>query len=279
MLLLSFASVSSAFLIFLLADTNALLHPSMIPLFADASSSTSNNHDEKDAAGGSGDDNGQRKLTRDGDHHNSIDGDNEHTLTSHERSVRALKEKRLEEARLKRIEMMGEGEEEEEEDDADEEEEEDNSPQAVSMREQAEKKKRWNGHHIHWMRSWREAKVRARRERRPILLQFWKEKDCPACAQLEKTLRKSPEVEVLSEHYVMLLLADTDVPDEEQFTTLPQYSPRTYFFNYKGRMLDVINEQGTFPENLHYYVTADQLVASMKDVLRDESGFETFRAI
>lgn len=141
------------------------------------------------------------------------------------------------------------------------------------------KLKKWNGNHIAWITSWEDAKAKARRERKPILYLTYRESECPACDMLEATVAMSMDFEVMSEHFVMLMLGDMNTPDEEQFLALPAYSPRVYFLNYKGRILDVINEQGMFPDNLHFYLNADQLVVSMKEVLRDQKGFGTFRGI
>ena len=164
-------------------------------------------------------------------------------------------------------------------DDGEEPSSEDSSSSSSRLSPKEAKARLWNGRHIRWHHSWTEAKEAARRSRKPILLHFWKEKDCPACKVLERSVSSSMAMEVLSEHFEMVLLPDSETPEEAQFTALLAYSPRTYFLNYKGRLLDVINEYSPSEEHLHFYQGAEHLVLSMKAVLRDESGFGTFRAI
>jgi protein-disulfide reductase (glutathione) len=127
----------------------------------------------------------------------------------------------------------------------------------------------FNSNAISWV-PWEKAVETATRLDKPIMLVVHKTW-CAACKMLRQKFVSSPEIEVLSRHFVMADAEDDDEPTDEKYSPQGSYSPRIMFLRSDGSVSEVVNEFSD-PAHLHFFGTAEEVVRGMLAALRIISG-------
>jgi protein-disulfide reductase (glutathione) len=129
----------------------------------------------------------------------------------------------------------------------------------------------WN-ENIDWVH-WDHALAQGKSTGKPIMMVIHKSW-CAACKALKARFVNSPEIEALSEHFVMANVEDDDEPADEKYSPQGAYSPRILFLTFQGEVADIKNDVVPDPQHLHFYGTAEEIVASMLEALRVLVGIE-----
>ena len=91
---------------------------------------------------------------------------------------------------------------------------------------------------------------------------------CGACKRLKPDFAANKDIEALSKQFVMVNAEDDEAPHAEPKYQLDGgYIPRIYFGDSKGDVLPYSNP--TRSDYKYFYPSSDQIVESMKKVLRD----------
>ena len=127
----------------------------------------------------------------------------------------------------------------------------------------------WNDR-IDWVH-WDQALDTAKEQNKPVFMLIHKSW-CAACKALRSKFVASPEIELLSEHFVMTAVEDDDEPSDEKYSPQGSYSPRIMFLEPSGEVAGVTNRVVIDPAHLHFYGTAEEIVAAMLEALKSISG-------
>jgi protein-disulfide reductase (glutathione) len=120
---------------------------------------------------------------------------------------------------------------------------------------------------------WALALDTAARERRPIMLTIHKSW-CQACKLLRQQFVASPEIEALSEYYVMVSAEDDDEPADPAYAPHGSYTPRILFLNSTGEVLPVQNADLPDPQSPHFFGTAAEVIVAMATGLKLTLGIQ-----
>lgn len=127
----------------------------------------------------------------------------------------------------------------------------------------------FNSKVITWV-PWAKTVETAKKLDKPVMMVVHKSW-CPACKQLRQKFMTSPEIEILSEHFVMANAEDDDEPADEMYSPQGGYSPRIMFLNSDGTVSPVVNDRSD-PAHLHFYGTTEEVVRGMLSALRIIKG-------
>lgn len=122
----------------------------------------------------------------------------------------------------------------------------------------------WNDA-IAW-RGFDEGLSEAKRDQRPVMMVVhtsW----CPKCRSLKEVFNDDPQIERLSEQFVMVHV-DQDVnPAATLYAPDGQYIPRVLFLDPNGKLDPELSNRGR-PERFRYFYTPQEdLVATMREAL------------
>ncbi|RUS78972.1 hypothetical protein EGW08_013274 [Elysia chlorotica] len=132
-----------------------------------------------------------------------------------------------------------------------------------------EQMKSW-GKNIHWV-SFKEGQRIAREQKKPAMVVIHKSW-CRACKALRPRFANSPEIEAMSNDFIMINVEDDDEPRGSEYKPDGAYIPRILFLGPDGQVLNhVFNQKGNSMYKF-YYSDAFSIVESMKQVLRLTSG-------
>eukprot|EP00300_Choanocystis_sp_HF-7_P023276 c2333_g1_i1.p3 GENE.c2333_g1_i1~~c2333_g1_i1.p3 ORF type:complete len:181 (+),score=36.19 c2333_g1_i1:25-543(+) len=90
---------------------------------------------------------------------------------------------------------------------------------------------------------------------------------CGACRALRPKFAESEEIRKLSEHFVMVNLADDDEPKGEEFAPDGGYIPRILFLSPDGTVQPQVVNAAANPKYKYYYPTAESIAVTMKSLV------------
>ena len=100
---------------------------------------------------------------------------------------------------------------------------------------------------------------------KPIMMMIHKSW-CAACKSLRPKFN-APEIELLSEYFIMANVEDDEEPTDDKYAPQGAYSPRIMFLDgTSGKVLDVANHMD--PSHLHFYGSVSEIVRGMTEALR-----------
>jgi len=125
------------------------------------------------------------------------------------------------------------------------------------------------GDDVDWV-SYEDGLKQAKESGKPLLVLLhasW----CGACRALKPKIEKSAEFKELVKQFVAVNAQNDESPhDLPEYKIDGGYVPRIIFANSNGDLLrDYINREGN-PQYKYFYSTAEPLLASMKQVLKDQ---------
>ncbi|GFS10154.1 thioredoxin domain-containing protein 12 [Elysia marginata] len=139
----------------------------------------------------------------------------------------------------------------------------------------ADQMKSW-GKNIHWV-SFREGQRIAREQKKPAMVVIHKSW-CRACKALRPRFANSPEIEAMSNDFIMINVEDDDEPRGAEYKPDGAYIPRIIFLDTDGKVMKDVVNKGSMGYK-YYYAETRPIVESMKQVLRLTAGRNpTFKA-
>ncbi|XP_059099139.1 thioredoxin domain-containing protein 12-like [Tigriopus californicus] len=121
----------------------------------------------------------------------------------------------------------------------------------------------WNSN-INWVGTWDEALIQAQQENKPIVAvihRTW----CGACKALKPHFVASPEIEGLSQNFVMINSHDEADFTDDKFSPDGGYIPRILFFDAQGQLMaDIVQRTDKY---MYFHSQPDTIVQAMKTAL------------
>ncbi|TRY74661.1 hypothetical protein TCAL_00714 [Tigriopus californicus] len=129
----------------------------------------------------------------------------------------------------------------------------------------------WNSN-INWVGTWDEALIQAQQENKPIVAvihRTW----CGACKALKPHFVASPEIEGLSQNFVMINSHDEADFTDDKFSPDGGYIPRILFFDAQGQLMaDIVQRTDKY---MYFHSQPDTIVQAMKTALSRVQAQET----
>lgn len=143
---------------------------------------------------------------------------------------------------------------------------------STSERERASEPKRkatipadgWNDA-IAW-RGFDEGLSEAKQEQRPIMMVVhtsW----CPKCRSLKQVFNEDPQIERLSEHFVMVHVDQDQNPAATLYAPDGQYIPRVLFLDPNGKLDPELGNPDRRHKFRYFYTPQEDLGATMREAL------------
>jgi protein-disulfide reductase (glutathione) len=122
----------------------------------------------------------------------------------------------------------------------------------------------WNDD-IAW-RGFDEGLSEAKQDQRPVMMVVhtsW----CPKCRSLQKVFNEDPQIERLSEQFVMVHVDQDQNPAATLYAPDGQYIPRVMFLDPNGKLDPELRNQGRPNKFRYFYTPQEDLVSTMREAL------------
>ncbi len=122
----------------------------------------------------------------------------------------------------------------------------------------------WNDA-IAW-RGFEEGLREAKQDQRPVMMVVhtsW----CPKCRSLKAVFNTDPQIEQLSEQFVMVHVDQDQTPAATLYAPDGQYIPRVMFLDPNGKLDPELSNQGRTSKFRYFYTPQEDLVATMREAL------------